>query len=235
MTSPPTLRRHAAKACLGLAAACAATTAAAAAPCDVDGFYPSSGGGRVFMEATIADPQPRIGHAGDTAWFDLVEVGGIVTPGWHAVFEVSLLRGAAGPFTVVLVRAKVGAGLNGPGPAVVDSRALPEAVADRLHRALLPVLARTHYPAGLVKAHDPARIACSDGARVYATVSAVGGAFDALAGEARPGAKDTDAGAVQALGRALREYALGHLDADDLEQALELVEARARPDPKALP
>ncbi|MCK9688282.1 hypothetical protein [Scleromatobacter humisilvae] len=218
------------KSCLALLAASACLRAAAMPPCPVDGFYPATNP-RLYIEAAVADPKPTIGRNDEELWFDFIEVDGRSEPGWQPVYDVALLRGDQGRFRIALLRAKSSAQLNGPGPGVVDSRDLPPALAERIHRGVTPILARTHYPAELVdKKRGAGRTACTDGSWIYATVSALDGQFDELVGEARPGSKDSDAGAVLALGQALRDYALHRIDEDALEAPLKLVESHARPD-----
>ncbi len=218
------------KSCLALLAMSACLRAPAMPLCPVDGFYPATYP-RLYIEAAVADPKPTIGRSDEALWFDFIEVDGRFEPGWQPVYEVALLRSDEGSSRIVLLRAKNGAGLNGPGPGVVDSRELPAALAERIHRGVTPILARTHYPVELVaKKRGAGRVACTDGSWIYATVSALDGQFDELVGEARPGSRDSDAGAVLALGQALRDYALHRIDGDALEAPLKLVESHARPD-----
>ena len=216
---------------VALLAMAACLRAVAMPACPVDGFYPTSGGGAGYIDRAVADPKPKIVRDDEELWFDFIEVDGKFEPGWHSVYEVAVFRNDQGGFRVVLLRARTGADKYSPGPGAVDLRNLPTPLAERLHRGVIPILARTHYSAELVsEEHGLVRIACTDGSWIYATVSALGGTFDELVGEARPGSKDSDAGSVQALGQALRDYALRRIDKDGLEEPIKLVEAHAKPD-----
>ena len=115
-----------------------------------------------------------------------------------------------------------------PSGMVIDSRDLQSSLAQRLHRGLIPILARTHYAAAFVNAD--LRFECMGGSSMFATVAEVHGGFTDLTGEARPSRKDSDPGSVQAMGQALHNYALHRIDEDGLEEPLKLVEAHARLD-----
>jgi hypothetical protein len=215
---------------VALLAMTACLQAAAGSTCPVDGFYPTSGAAGLIVDHAVADPKPEIGRHDETLWFDYVEVGGPQYTGWQSVYEVLVNRDDKGSFRVVLLRAKSGATANDPGPGVVDSRRLPAAIAERLHRGVIPILARTHYPAELLEKDPPNYIQCTDGETVYVTVEETGNRFGELVGEARPYGKNSEAGSVQALGHALRHYALRRIDERGLEAPLKLVEAHAKPD-----
>ena len=218
------------KSSLAVMAMTACLRATAAPVCPMGDFYPASYV-RSSIDAAVADPKPEIVHDDEHLWFDFIEAGVTIEPDGFGVYEVTVLREDKGGFRVSLLRLKAGASDDFPRPGVVDSRDLPAPLAERLHRGVIPVLARTRYPASLVQL-EPRFECMGGGSRLYATVADFGSWFNELAGEAKPAGvkKDSDVGSVQALGQALRDYALRRIDADALEEPLKLVEARAKPE-----
>ncbi len=213
---------------LALIAMSACLRAGAMPVCPIDDFFPASNT-RADIDSVVADPKPEIVHDDERLWFDYIEVGVRIQPGGPGIHEVTVLRNDNGRFRVSVLRARTGPGDGIPSPGVVDSRDLPATLAERLHRGVMPILARTHYAAPLVGRE--ARITCMGGSWFFATVADLPGRYSELTGEARPaaGRQDSDVGSVQALGQALRDYALRRIDADGLEDPLKGVEARAEP------
>jgi hypothetical protein len=195
--------------------------------CPIDDFYPASNP-RPNIASVVADPKLEIVHDDEQLWFDFIDVDVKAGPGWMWVYEVTVLRNDKGSFRVNLLRARSDKPDGSSGTGVMDSRDLQSTLAERLHRGLIPILARTHYEASFVNAD--LRFECMGGSSMFATVAEVHGGFTELTGEARPNSKDSDPGSVQAMGRALRDYALHRIDEDGLEEPLKLVEAHARPD-----
>jgi hypothetical protein len=218
------------KARIALLAMAACVKATAMPLCPVDGFYPSSGAASSYVRGAVSDSEAHWARDDEDPWFDYIEVGGRNEPGWHPVYEVAVVRSARGDFRVLLRRSRDPDRTHAPTPGVVDARELPAALARRAHRGVTLILARTHYPADLLEKRLPRDVACTDGSWIYATVSALDGRLTELVGEARPASKATEAGAVQALGQALRDYALRRVEGTDLEAALKGVEVHARPD-----
>ena len=217
------------KRALALLATLACLRAMASPTCLVDDFYPTSRGGTDYVNHAVAEPWPEFVRDDEDAWFDLIEVGGRHESGWQSIYEVSMLRSDKGAFRVALLRARKGAQWNDRGEGVVDARPLPAALALRLHLAVMPILGRVHYAAELLEKGPPNRVECTDGETLYVTVANPGARFDELVGEARPYGKETEAGSVEALGHALRDYALGRIDEHGLEDPLERVEAHSKP------
>ncbi len=214
--------------CLVVMAMTACLQASARPVCPIGDFYPATNP-RTVLDS-VADPKPEIVHDHEELWFELFQVSAHFEPGVPAIFQVSVIREDKGGFRVSLLRPGAVQDDDVPSPGVVDSRDLPAPVAERLHRGLIPILARTHYEAAMV--NREARVLCMGGAPMFATVAGIDRGFDRLSGEAWTGGKertDSDVGAVEALGQALQDYALRRIDVDGLEEPLELVEARAKP------
>ena len=211
---------------LALLAMTACLRVEAGSGCRKEDFFPASDT-RANIDAIVADPKPEIDRDDEQPWFEFIDVGEKPEPGWRWVYEVSVLRSTAGAFRVSLLRARLPEHDNDPTPGVVDSRELPAALALRLHHGVIPLLSRTHYPQELVT--RPPRVVLMGGSWFFATVSQLDGHFGELTGEGKPCDRDTDAGSVRELGRALHDYALHRIDAGGLEAPLERVEANARP------
>ena len=212
---------------LALLATTACLQAAARPVCPTDDFYPASNP-RPDIASAVADPKPEIVHDDEQLWFDFIDIDVKAGPGWSWAYEVTVLRNDKGGFRVNLLRARVANPDGSPGAGVTDSRDLQATLAERLHRNLVPILARTHYAASFVNAD--LRFECMGGSSLFATVAGVHGGFTELSGEARPSSEDSDPASVQAMGRALHDYALHRIDEVGLEEPLKLVEAHANPD-----
>ena len=195
--------------------------------CPMGDFYPASHV-RDSVDSALADPKPEMVRAHERLWFDFIEVGLTNAP-W--IYEVAVVREDDGGFHVGLLQPKAAMDDEGPRPGVVDLRELPAPLAERLHRSVIPILARTRYDAALVQSRAHFECMCCS-SQIYATVADIDSWFHSLTGEAmpQPWNKDSDAGTVQTLGQALRDYALRHIDAAGLEKPLEQVEAHAKPD-----
>ena len=212
---------------VAVVAVTACLQAAARPVCPIDDFYPASNP-RPDIASVVADPKPEIVHDDEHLWFDFIDIDVKAGPGWSWVYEVTMLRNDKGGFRVNLLRARPANPDGSPGAGVTDSRDLQSTLAERLHRSVIPILTRTHYDASFVNWN--ARFECMGGSSLFATVGEVHGGFTELTGEARPSSKDSDPGSVQAMGRALHDYALRRIDEDGLEEPLKLVEAHAKPD-----
>jgi hypothetical protein len=215
---------------LALLAMTACLRAAAAPVCPMGEFYPASYV-RTSIDSAVAEPKPELVHDHEQRWFDVVEEAVRVDSDLFGVYEVVVVHKDDGTFRVGVLRLKPGTGDDSPRSGVVDSRDLPAPFAERVHRGVIPILARTHYPAPMVQSRP--RFECMGGfSRIYATVADIDSWFRELTGEGKPAGvkKESDVGSVETLAQALRDYALRRIDADGLEEPLKLVEARAQPD-----
>ncbi len=181
------------------------------------------------LDASIIPPLPRIAAPEEDAYFDYVEVDGRHEPGYYPVYEASVLKSEAGTYRVVLVRVTDDHRDDRRGGAVVHDRALPASLALRLHRGVVPILARTHYaPEHVQETRSNTSALCLDGEWIQVLVGDIGG-YSELVGGAWAPPRDSEAGAVEALGRALRAFVEHRIGADGLDAPLAAVEAHAKP------
>lgn len=206
--------------------AIAGATAAARSFCPTSHFVPSANF-NAEMTAWLAPPLPAV-EAGDEDLLLSYTEAGTADPDREAIYELFVLEDR-GHDRVALVDAPRAAQPGARAIAAMTSRPLTLPLATRIHHAAVTILGRTRYdPAPPRGARDPSLPVCTDGFWAYAAAGRVAG-HDLLAGEAYSPDSTSEAGAIVALGRALRRFAQGRLDERGLEGPLAAAEAHARP------